>query len=500
MNHSKYLATAFIFVISILLIALFTYLFDQQNITNKRINNLYESSNEQTKELANLNESIKSHYEKSHEITASIISNEEAVIPVDKTCVLSGGEIVEDGWVGKDTGNNYCNQCRCMDGAMACTKMACINRKSDSISDNVIASDGKENNKSDKYLDKTPDIINVILAKIISDENIDNNNLILDSFEEVTWNSSALGCPVNGVFYAQVMTDGYKLNLLKNNEIEEYHSDLRSNYINCTKIRKSNITTTEVTKNCEQSNNFIDIKANEANNLYPSPKLEVRCEGDLLIIKSNGIPVFEFKTTTPNPLLEQSHNWSIPQNPKLADSITDLPLLGTVAVAIDGLPYYGPNEGPPQGFGDPFLDEILDYCNGHTAPGGDYHYHSVPSCLVKINKSTVIGYALDGFEIVSPNKNIKSSWKKTSNARSAWEANEFVEGSGELDKCNGKIDDDGVYRYHATNSFPYIIGCYKGVIENISNNNTSSINDNPRQRSPRSQNNPPLRQMPKRND
>ena len=430
MNYSKYLTTAFIFVISILLIGLFAYLFDQQSTTNKRIDNLYGSLNKQTKELANLNNNIKSHNEKSHEIIGNINSTKEPENPVKKTCVLSGGEIVNDGWAGKDTSDNYCNQCRCMNGALACTKMACLSKKSDNLYDDTIKIDLQKTDMNNS-LSKEKKQIDVII-----DTNTKDNKSDLPD---------------------------------KNND-------------------------------CGQADHFIDVKANNANNLYPVPELEVSCESDNLIIKSNGIPIFEFKTKTPNPLLEQSHNWSIPKNPKLADTITDLPLLGTVAIAIDGLPYYGPNEGPPQGFGDPFLDEILDYCNGHTAPGGDYHYHSVPSCLITDNESKIIGYSLDGFEIVSPNKNIKSSWKKTSTARSAWEANEFIEGYGDLDRCNGKIDDDGVYRYHATNSFPYIIGCYKGVIENVSNNNTSDINNTPRQRPSRSQINPPLRQMPKRND
>ena len=30
------------------------------------------------------------------------------------TCTLNGGEVVEKGWSGKDTGTNYCNQCMCL--------------------------------------------------------------------------------------------------------------------------------------------------------------------------------------------------------------------------------------------------------------------------------------------------------------------------------------------------------------------------------------------------
>ena len=35
-------------------------------------------------------------------------------------CQLTGGEIVAEGWSGKDTGANYCNQCMCIGGKMAC--------------------------------------------------------------------------------------------------------------------------------------------------------------------------------------------------------------------------------------------------------------------------------------------------------------------------------------------------------------------------------------------
>ena len=42
-----------------------------------------------------------------------------------QTCNLTGGEVVESGWSGKDTGVNYCNQCMCLSDGLACTKMGC---------------------------------------------------------------------------------------------------------------------------------------------------------------------------------------------------------------------------------------------------------------------------------------------------------------------------------------------------------------------------------------
>jgi hypothetical protein len=40
-----------------------------------------------------------------------------------------------------------------------------------------------------------------------------------------------------------------------------------------------------------------------------------------------------------------------------------------------------------------------------------------------------------------------------------------VEKTGDqyLDQCNGRVQPDGTYGYHATSSFPYILGCYVGT-------------------------------------
>ena len=40
-------------------------------------------------------------------------------------CKLTGGETVQSGWTGPDTGDNSCNRCFCTNGVLGCTKMAC---------------------------------------------------------------------------------------------------------------------------------------------------------------------------------------------------------------------------------------------------------------------------------------------------------------------------------------------------------------------------------------
>jgi hypothetical protein len=87
----------------------------------------------------------------------------------------------------------------------------------------------------------------------------------------------------------------------------------------------------------------------------------------------------------------------------------------------------------------------------------------------------VVGYAFDGFPILAPwecvdedceeVKELASSWQRTVDVKDAWAAHEYVEGSGDLDECNGKFGSDGTYRYYATETFPYFFACYKGEAE-----------------------------------
>ena len=59
--------------------------------------------------------------------TPSIISPTPTSTPTENngSCLLTGGEIVQGGWSGKDTGSNSCNQCRCMQGVLECTEIEC---------------------------------------------------------------------------------------------------------------------------------------------------------------------------------------------------------------------------------------------------------------------------------------------------------------------------------------------------------------------------------------
>ncbi|MEM7247738.1 MAG: YHYH protein [Acidobacteriota bacterium] len=228
---------------------------------------------------------------------------------------------------------------------------------------------------------------------------------------------------------------------------------------------------------------FPTLSPHPANAAYPDPVLDVSCDATTLIIESNGIPGFEFVQVTPNGLRAQDWTFRIPLNPELPAEWTEIPLLGTIGVGVNGLPAYGPNEGPhPDPWGDPVHAGVLDDHFGHTARDGDYHFHAM---LVETfhgtpdvpgEPSPIIGYASDGFPIHGPWGCVdldctevirfESGWEQTGDPTTyAWDNHEYVEKPEPqyLDRCNGRIGPDGTYRYHATDTFPYILGCYAGL-------------------------------------
>jgi hypothetical protein len=221
---------------------------------------------------------------------------------------------------------------------------------------------------------------------------------------------------------------------------------------------------------------FIDVQTHPANTAYPAPQVQVTCNSTTFVVQSNGIPNFEFVRTTPSDLAAQNYTWEMPLQPQPATAPGDVPLGGPVAVAVNGIPIFGPTESPQADYADPYLDGLLDYCNGHTAQRGDYHYHARPDCIfaqVDGQVGLVMGYAFDGYPILAPYlcqdeactsaKEVRSSWQRTQDVRSAWDAHQYVAGSGDLDQCNGQTFADGSYAYFATDTFPYFIGCYHGV-------------------------------------
>lgn len=269
--------------------------------------------------------------------------------------------------------------------------------------------------------------------------------------------------------------------------------------------------------NCPEAENFIDVSQFPGpGGSFTAPTLAVSCTGDRVMVASNGMPHYEYQAITPNGLSPQDYNWVLPRNPAQASQTSEIPLLGAIGIASNGLPLYGPNEAQmPHPYGDPIFNAITDVNLGHTGGRGDYHYHAIlvqtfwPNAVAG-DPNVIIGYAFDGFPVYGPYgcldadcNNVvefKSGWdakdyekvgcttsadcrtgyrcnvamvngveeKICADETYAWDHNEFNAKSAPeyLDQCNGRVGPDGAYRYHTTSTFPYLLGCYRGTASN----------------------------------
>lgn len=247
---------------------------------------------------------------------------------------------------------------------------------------------------------------------------------------------------------------------------------------------------------CPQAATMLDVsKAPGAGDGYAKPTLSAKCSGDKFIVESNDIPHYTFVQTTPNPLKGHNEHWEIPRDPQVAANTSTIPLLGVVGFAVNGMPFYGPNEAaqpPDEAYGDPVYNGLMDPCLGHTSPG-EYHYHSMlVKCLDEDSlvaepwmnadpptdkASPIIAWSLDGFPIYGPLEcsdaacgtvvEMKSGYVQVGDPKThAWDAYSWMthDDATYLDECNGHTGPGGDYHYHVTETFPYILGCYRGVV------------------------------------
>lgn len=186
-----------------------------------------------------------------------------------------------------------------------------------------------------------------------------------------------------------------------------------------------------------------------------------------VIVRSNGIPDGEYgpfpNVYNIHRVTEQDYVFALPRQPILAATATPLPLDAPIGAMLNGIPFFASTSAV---YGDVMSSSsqallLLDKCNGLVDAGGDYRYYASPDCLLEqlgvsltqMNQpSPLIGYALDGFPLYGP----------------------YTEAGmlpTDLDACNGRIGDDGNYRYHVTTTAPYLIGCFHGILPSSTNAN-----------------------------
>jgi YHYH protein len=149
-------------------------------------------------------------------------------------------------------------------------------------------------------------------------------------------------------------------------------------------------------------------------------------------------------TKNPNSITAQNYTFKIPVNPQVSSNHAATPL-GPIGVSVNGVPLFNQYAGPNQ----PLTGEVASFDQywGHPAAAGKYHYHVEPLYLttVKLTKSSLLGFLLDGFPVYGPEENGTSV---TNTMLDAYHGHTGVT----ADYPNG------IYHYHINNTDPYING------------------------------------------
>ena len=140
-----------------------------------------------------------------------------------------------------------------------------------------------------------------------------------------------------------------------------------------------------------------------------------------------------------------SNHWSIPLQPVYATTPLSTRynfMKGAIAIGVDGIPIFNAlnNRGE-----DSYAIGELDNWGGHCGKADDYHYHAAPLHLSATSGLKPIAFALDGFAVYGAKEPDGTNMQT-------------------LDTCHGHIYNNGVYHYHGTTNYPYVVGAMKGKV------------------------------------
>ncbi len=227
--------------------------------------------------------------------------------------------------------------------------------------------------------------------------------------------------------------------------------------------------------------------------IYP-PETENCVPIDVITIVASGIPGHETgsfpNSENPYAITEQTRELSAQVSGDLYMIPVDLTpdrldgfLFNGVPIQMRELSCAGPQCGV-SGTANPLHAPSLygiDSHNAHVLSDGSYHYHGDPHTLYDDSGATasqVIGFGADGVPIFGPwindgglirkatsSYHLKTGYRPEPNDSLSYDGTfaedyEYVDGSGDLDVCNGMFI-DGVYGYVVTDTFPYVMNCLR---------------------------------------
>ncbi|MEL6815235.1 MAG: YHYH protein [Cyanobacteria bacterium J06598_3] len=150
-----------------------------------------------------------------------------------------------------------------------------------------------------------------------------------------------------------------------------------------------------------------------------------------------------------------------------------------------------------EALGQSSFDFGEDDNHAHVQRGGVYHYHGIPEGMLSEENLAgesmqLIGWAVDGFPLyarygysdsdastgalraMDPSYQLKATPDSERPSvdlipmGTFSEDYEYIEGSGDLDECNGRFAvtpefPEGIYHYYATDTYPFVQRCVKGT-------------------------------------
>lgn len=204
----------------------------------------------------------------------------------------------------------------------------------------------------------------------------------------------------------------------------------------------------------------------DGSNDQAAAQFKAKMKKKLLKLKGNGLPTNH--DTGNFPISPSDDAYQVDRNPNtvrpqvISEALKIKPRRaaspgctsgGIIGIARNGVPFFNAGDAANE---DAVAHEVQDACSGHPQQAGQYHYHGLPACLSygsQSKHSKLIGWILDGFPIYGPIGN-GGRYMRTS----------------DLDECHGHThpvkylgERMKLYHYHATEEFPYTIGCYHGT-------------------------------------
>ena len=173
-------------------------------------------------------------------------------------------------------------------------------------------------------------------------------------------------------------------------------------------------------------------------------------EDGSITVTTNGVPSHAFGRFA-DPVRESWNSYTMFKEPIMRAEGKELTCLpsGPIGVAVSGAYIYSWWQ-TGKGCFYASQREKNDVCGGTTAPDNTYHYRHYSPCVqmpVCGVESPIYGVALDGIPIFGP---IAENGRQLTRI--------------DLDKCGGRYDDSGRYKYHVTMDPPYFPSCFRAEL------------------------------------